>query len=100
MRAVERFERALRASAQRAGTPITIASHAASEWRSATFNGVRHVLEASGAGSVALDSWLAALEDTNLAIPGHMVAELKVGACDRAGTTARFRLEGVTVALA
>lgn len=100
MRAVERFERALCASARRAGATITIASHAASEWRSATFNGARHVVEASGADSDALDAWLAALEEAELAVPGHMVAELKIGARDHVGRDARFRVEGVTVAMA
>lgn len=100
MRAVERFERALCASASRAGAPITVASHAASEWRSATFNGARHVLEASGPRGDALDRWLAALEEADLSVPGHMVAELRVGARDGTGTSAYFRLEGVMVALA
>lgn len=100
MRAAERFERALRTSAACAGAPIRIASHAASEWRSATFNGARHVVEASGARGAALDAWLATLEQDELSVPGHMVAELRVGARDHAGADARFRLEGVTVALA
>jgi len=100
MRAVERFERALCASARHAGAPITIASHAAREWRSATFNGQRHVVEASGTRGDALDAWLSALADADLSVPGHMVAELRIGARDHAGANARFRLEGVTVALA
>lgn len=100
MRAVERFERALCASAKRAGAPIMIASHAAREWRSATFNGQRHVVEASGARGDALDAWLSALAEAELSVPGHMVAELRIGARDHAGANARFRLEGVTVALA
>ena len=100
MRAAERFERALCASATRAGVPITIASHAAHEWRSATFNGARHVVEASGARGDALDAWLATLEQAELRVPGHVVAELRIGARDVADGGARFRLEGVTVALA
>lgn len=100
MRAAERLERALCASARRAGVPIAIASHAAREWRSATFTGARHVVEACGTRGDALDAWLATLQDDELAVPGHVVAELRVSAREGAGDAARFRLEGVTVALA
>ncbi|WP_294356196.1 hypothetical protein [uncultured Sphingomonas sp.] len=99
MRAAERFERALCASARRAGAPIAIASHAAREWRSATFSGARHVVEACGTRGEALDAWLATLADTELTVPGHVVAELRVDERASDGDGARFRLEGVTVAL-
>lgn len=100
MRAAERFERALCASARRAGVHLAIASHAAREWRSATFSGARHVVEACGTRGAALDAWLEALVDSELTVPGHVVAELRVGAHAGEGGDARFRLEGVTVALA
>ena len=100
MRAAERFERALCASARRAGARIAISSHAAREWRSATFSGARHVVEACGTHGDALDTWLSTLSDAELAVPGHVVAELRVGARASDGGDARFMLEGVTVALA
>jgi hypothetical protein len=95
--AAGRLERALVASAARAGTTIRVDAHDAQSWRSATFAGGRHRLEASAASGVRLDAWLAALGADAIAVPGHVVADLSVGACVRVGETTHFSLEGVTV---
>lgn len=95
--AAGRLERALVASAARAGTAIRVDTHDAQSWRSATFAGGRHRLEASAASGARLDAWLAGLGAEAIAVPGHVLADLSVGACVRVGDTTRFHLEGVTV---
>lgn len=95
--ATGRLERALIASAARAGATIRVEAHDAQPWQSATFAGGRHRLEASAASDARLDAWLAALGAEAIAVPGHVVADLSVGACVRAGGTTRFRVDGLTV---
>ena len=95
--AAGRLERALVRSAARAGAAIRIERQSAQAWRSATFAGDRHRLEASAASGPGLDAWLGSLDDGAIDVPGHLVAELAVRACERGAGTTRFRLEGVTV---
>lgn len=99
MRAAMRLERALLASAARAGAALAIARHASVEWRSATFAGERHVIEAEAPAGAALEAWLASLGADAIRVPGHMVADLRTVACARDGAAARVRIEGLTVAL-
>ena len=96
--AAGRLERALVASAARAGAAIAIERHDAESWRSATFAGGRHRMEASAASGARLDAWLAGLSEDAIAVPGHVLAQLAVSECVRADATTRFRLEGLTVA--
>lgn len=96
--AADRLERALVASAARAGTPIRIERHVAQAWHSATFAGGRHRLEASAASGARLDAWLAMLGETAIEVPGHIVADLSVVECTRTPDATRFRLDGLTVA--
>lgn len=100
MRAAARLERALVASAARAGTPLAIADHASEEWCSNTFAGARHVIEAEATAGVALDAWLAALEPDAIRVPGHVVAELRAVRSSRVGAATRVWIEGTTVAVA
>lgn len=93
-----RLERALLRAATRAGAPIRIDGHASEAWHSATFAGGRHRLEASGVTGARLDAWLAALDDAAIEVPGHVVADLSVAACERVGMRTRFRVNGLTVA--
>ncbi|KQT33371.1 hypothetical protein ASG29_04750 [Sphingomonas sp. Leaf412] len=98
--AAGRLERALLRDADRAGAPIRIERHASESWHSATFAGGRHRLEASGASGARLDAWLAGLDEAAIEVPGHVLADLSVAACHRAGAVTRFRVEGLTVARA
>ena len=97
MSAGARFERALLRAATLAGADIRIERHASEAWHSATFAGGRHRVEASGRSGERLDAWLARLGDAAIEVPGHLVADLTVAACERAAGVTRFRLEGVTV---
>lgn len=94
-----RLERALARSAATAGAPLAVERHDMVEWHSATFAGDRHRLYASAASGERLDQWLARLDTLDLALPGHVVADLTLGACERVGDTTRFRIDGLTVAL-
>jgi hypothetical protein len=95
-----RLERALRVSATQAGTELDVAEHRTDAWRSATFAGDRHIVEGSAPSGPALDRWLAALPTLDLPVPGHVVAELSLAACRRSGDVTRFRIDGLTVAVA
>ena len=92
-----RLERALARSAAAAGAPLAVERHDVVEWRSATFTGDRHRLVASAASDERLDRWLAQLGTLDLAVPGQVVADLSLAACERAGGVTRFRIDGLTV---
>ncbi|MBB3348665.1 MULTISPECIES: hypothetical protein [unclassified Sphingomonas] len=93
-----RLQRALARSAARAGAAVAIERHRAVAWHSATFTGDRHELVLAGRSDPRLDAWLDSLDADSLALPGHVLAELRVvaRACEAGATHAR--LEGVTVA--
>lgn len=93
----DRLERALIASAARAGAAIRVERHAAEAWHSATFAGGRHRLEASAASGARLDAWLAALGEAAIEVPGHVVADLALVECVRTPDATRFRIDGLTV---
>jgi hypothetical protein len=96
--AATRLDQALTTSALQAGAAILIREHRATAWHSATFAGGRHQLEASAPSGETLDRWLSRLDADTVRLPGHIVAQLSVGACDRSGPVTRFRLDGLTVA--
>lgn len=98
MSAAYLLDRALTAASARAGVPITITSSRAEAWHSATFSGSRHRVEACGTSGERLDRWLAAMGDTDLTLPGHLLADASVGAVERAGGETRFTLAALTVA--
>lgn len=91
--------RALGTAAQRAGCPIDITDNAWRRWASATFSGARHQLSLSAFPSPALDGWIGGLAETNLAMPGHFVADLNVVAVRRGGARIEADLEILTVEL-
>lgn len=92
-----RLERALTRSAAAAGAPFAVERHDIVEWRSATFAGDRHRLVASAASSERLDRWLARVATLELAVPGQVVADLRIVGCERVGDVTRFRIDGLTV---
>lgn len=95
--AMQRLERALAASAARAGVTITIDDRAATAWCSATFSGARHILRGSAPRGPALSRWLGALPETDLPLHGHVVADIVVAGVSRAAGRVDFRLEALTV---
>ena len=95
-----RLERALLRDAAEVGADIRIEASASEAWHSATFAGGRHRMEASGVSGARLDRWLAGLGEAGITVPGHVLADLSIAACERGGGVTRFRVEGVTVARA
>ena len=69
--------RAIRRDAAAAGCCVTLESLRSEPWFSATFVGARHAWQLAEAG-VGADAWLAGLSDTDLTVPGHLLADLSV----------------------
>jgi hypothetical protein len=93
-----RFERAVARSAADRGATLAIESHHATAWHSATFAGDRHELVVHAAPGAALEAWAADLGALDLALPGRLLADLRVAARERRGDRVTLRLVGVTVA--
>lgn len=91
------LERALAASAVRAGCPLAIVEADWERWASATFTGARHRLTLCAQGGERLDAWLAMLPEMEFAIRGHLVADLTVVGVERASDKAAIRIEALTV---
>ncbi|MDG2534307.1 hypothetical protein P6144_11655 [Sphingomonas sp. HITSZ_GF] len=91
------LRRALEASAEAAGCPVTLAESDWARWASATFTGARHLLALTAPPSPALDAWIAALPEAELRLRGHLVADLVVEHVRRAGDSVRVSLEVLTV---
>ncbi len=92
------FDRALARSAALAGASLSVERHRRAAWHSATFAGERHELVASAPSGESLDRWLEQVTTQDLAMPGHLLAELKLARCDRTGAVTHLRIEGLTVA--
>lgn len=91
------LERALLASAEAAGCPVTIAEAELTRWASATFTGARHMLTLAAQASPPLTRWLAALPEAEFALRGYLVADLCVEAVRREGGDVTAMLEVLTV---
>lgn len=92
-----RLRHVLAASARAAGADLAVVRSDATRWASATFNGARHALELAGTASEATERWLADLPDAELAVKGHLVADLKIVAMTQAGHALSVTLEALTV---
>lgn len=95
--AATQLERALLASAEAAGCPVTTTESDLTRWASVTFTGGRHMLTLKGATSPALTRWIAALPESDFALRGHLVADLSVEAVRREGAEVTVMLEVLTV---
>jgi hypothetical protein len=89
--------RALTTSAATAGCPVEIADSDWTRWASATFTGARHLLALRGEASSALDAWLAALPEADIALRGHLVADVVIGNVRHVSGTVTISLEVLTV---
>lgn len=74
------LKRALARSALAAGTRIVIHTDEAKRWSSATFEGAKHTVILGADASLAIQTWLERLKVTELAIVGHLIADLQVTA--------------------
>lgn len=75
--------RALRVSARAAGVAVAIVATGETPWASAAFVGTRHRVDLAIASGAARDAWLVALRQAELALRGHLVADLTIAAVDR-----------------
>jgi hypothetical protein len=92
-----RLERALLAHAGQAGCAATIRDATWVRWASATFAGARHTLWLEAATGDALEHWLIALPEADIALREHVVADLVVRDVTRDAGQARITLEALTV---
>ena len=90
--------RALTASAALAGARIEIAGDEATVWHSATFTGARHAFEIRAPAGCGVSDWLAHVGETDLPLPGHLVADLSVTRRTERDGIMHFRIEALTVA--
>ncbi|PKP91515.1 MAG: hypothetical protein CVT77_11935 [Alphaproteobacteria bacterium HGW-Alphaproteobacteria-16] len=91
------LERALVRMAKRAGIDAAIAATDWTRWASATFTGGRHEIRLAAPSSPALSRWVAALEEAEFTLPGHLVADLVVRSARAAPGVSSYALEIVTV---
>ncbi len=91
------LERALLASAEAAGCPVSLAESDWTRWASATFTGARHHLTLVGTCSPALHTWFAGLPQAEFALRYHLVADLTVARVRRAGAAVTAVIEALTV---
>lgn len=84
-------------SAAAAGAELRIVKTECVRWASVTFTGARHVLWLEGADSAAARDWLGALAELELAVRGHVVADIAVRATASADGALRAEVEALTV---
>ncbi|WP_335309309.1 hypothetical protein [Sphingomonas phyllosphaerae] len=92
------FQRALVRDAARYGIALAVEHDRAIPWHSATFSGARHELIVSAATDATLDAWLTGLPTRDVAIPGQIVADLRIVTQVADAERTMLRIEGVTVA--
>ncbi len=73
-----RLLRALRRSAEQHGLTVTFESLSEKPWESATFSGAVHRIAVRTDPSPKFEAWLTALTETDLPMPGHIVADIVV----------------------
>ncbi|WP_242140561.1 MULTISPECIES: hypothetical protein [unclassified Sphingomonas] len=90
------LQRQLERHADRCGIALTWHALHVRRWASATFVGAQHrlALSISGAGTAA---WAAALDEVDLPLRGHLVADLVVTTITQADDSADLGIEVLTV---
>ncbi|MHA6722088.1 hypothetical protein [Sphingomonas sp. RS2018] len=91
------LERALIESAARSAVSLTIESLGSRAWASATFSGARHTLTLRAARSLDTDSWIGELEEAELSVRGHLVADVAVTTIERSGGDVLAHVEVLTL---
>jgi hypothetical protein len=90
--------RALCASAAHAGFVVTVEERESTAWHSATFSGQRHALEVTAPANGTWRLWLETIGAINVALPGHLLADLCVTREGERGGQCHARIEALTVA--
>jgi len=91
------LRRALERHAERCGLSLSWHVTQSRRWASATFVGACHrmALAIEGPG---IDAWIAALDEVDLPLRGHLVADLIVATIKQTDTRADLGIEVLTVA--
>jgi len=89
--------RAIERLASEAGCGAAIRHSDWQRWASATFSGARHQFSLVAPPSPALDAWLATLPEAEIALPGHLLADLSVFGIERGSEEILIELEALTV---
>ena len=85
-------------SAASAGVAYRVSASACTSWRSATFDGGKHMLTIVAASSAALDRWLQDLAELDLKLPRHLLASMGVVSKRSADGETVAMIEALTVA--
>lgn len=91
------LQRALSRSADQAGCPIEWVTSDWERWASATFVGARHRLTLTLAEGAASENWLAGLDEAEVELRGHLLADLVVTGAEHGGGHIAVTLEALTV---
>lgn len=94
---VARLARALVADARAAGVTATVETASERPWASVTYSGARHRLTLTAGDAPGLAGWIAALPEAELAVRGHLVADLVVEAVTVADGVATVVTEVLTL---
>lgn len=90
------LRRALERHAERCDINVEWRSNMIERWASATFVGARHRLALVVTGS-GVPAWVAALDEADLPLRGHLVADLIVTTLSQCGEQAALGIEVLTV---
>ncbi len=88
---------ALGKNAAMAGCAIEPRHSGWARWASATFQGARHKLTLTATTGEGFDAWIGKLDQAELPISGHVVADVQVVALRRAGSRVEADIEALTV---
>lgn len=91
------LRRALARDAAAAGCRVSVTSAQATRWASATFTGAQHRLTLEGEDDAVLAEWLGGVNEADLPMRGHLVADVALVSVTRGGGRAEIVLEGLTV---
>ena len=90
------LRRALDRHADRCGITATWHGVLSRRWASATFVGAQHRIAVTVAGT-GLDAWIDGLDEVDLQLRGHLVADVVVTMISRAEDQAELGVEVLTV---
>jgi len=90
------LRRALDRHAARCGITLTWHAVVSRRWASATFVGAQHRIALTIAGA-GLDAWIGELDEVDLQIRGHLVADVVVTTITRTADQAELGVEVLTV---
>lgn len=89
--------RALIAAAEADGIALTLVDSDWTHWASATFVGAQHRLSVAGPAAPAIDDWLTALPERELALRGHLLADLTIVAMRASSERIEAEIRALTV---